>query len=111
MSTLTLSTPSSTPSPSPQLTLAELCRSCAVHTDYIAELVQEGLIFPATGNSPETWRFTSVHVRTTQVAWRLQRDLGINLPGAALALQLMQELDTLRAQLATTDQSKVIDIL
>jgi chaperone modulatory protein CbpM len=34
------------------------------------------------------------------VAWRLQRDLGVNLPGAALALQLLDEVETLRAQLA-----------
>ena len=30
---------------------------------------------------------------------RLQRDLGVNLAGAALALELMDELDGLRAQL------------
>jgi chaperone modulatory protein CbpM len=107
-----MSTPTPPTSPAtPQFTLIELCRSCAVHTDYIAELVQEGLISPATGSSPETWRFTSVHVRTTQVAWRLQRDLGVNLPGAALALQLMQELDTLRAQLAHSNPATVIDVL
>jgi chaperone modulatory protein CbpM len=93
----------------PQLTISELCSTCAVQTDYIVELVQEGIITPATGSNPETWRFTSLHVRHTKVAWRLQRDLGVNLPGAALALQLMQELETLRAQQAAAAGNGVVD--
>jgi chaperone modulatory protein CbpM len=31
---------------------------------------------------------------------RLQRDLEINLPGVALALELMEELDALRRELS-----------
>lgn len=92
------------------LTMDELCRICAVHTGYIVELVQEGIIVPALVagratdgvSAPETWRFDSVHVRHTKVAWRLQHDLDVNLPGAALALQLLDELDSLRAQLAAS---------
>ena len=87
-----------------QLTLDELCRTCAVHAGYIVELVQEGVIVPALvagdSSAPETWRFNSLHVRHTKVAWRLQHDLDINLPGAALALQLLDELESLRAQMA-----------
>jgi len=33
------------------------------------------------------------------VALRLQQDLGVNLAGAALALQLLEEAETLRARL------------
>lgn len=98
-----------------EMSIDQLCRMCAVHTDYVLELVQEGVIAPAkmTGNSDtseawHTWRFTSLHVRRTKVASRLQRDLGVNLAGAALALQLLDELETLRAQraapLATVEQ-------
>ena len=45
------------------------------------------------------WRFTGLHLRHARVAIRLQRDLGVNAAGAALALQLMDELDTVRARL------------
>ena len=38
-----------------------------------------------------------------RVAVRLHRDLGVNPAGAALALQLMEELDTLRARLQVFD--------
>jgi chaperone modulatory protein CbpM len=92
----------STPLQATQLTIEELCRTCAVQTHYVVELVQEGIIAPTrdagSSNAPETWRFSSLHVRHTKVAWRLQHDLGVNLPGAALALQLLDELETLRAQ-------------
>jgi chaperone modulatory protein CbpM len=91
------------------LTVDEVSRMCAVRMDYIIELVREGVIAPATGSAPESWLFTSLQVRHTRVASRLQRDLGVNLAGAALALQLLDELETLRAQVADADRSGVVD--
>ena len=80
------------------LTLADLCSACTAQVDVIIELVEEGVLTP-TGQSPDYWRFTGVHMHRARVAVRLQRDLGINLAGAALALHLMDEMETLRAQL------------
>lgn len=81
-----------------QLTLAELTRACAVHAELIIELVEEGVLAP-TGREPHRWRFTGAHMRRARMALRLQRDLGVNLAGAALALQLLDEVETLRARL------------
>lgn len=80
------------------LTLADLCRACGTPTELLVELVEEGVLSPH-GESPEVWRFTGVHLRHARVAIRLQRDLGVNPAGAALALQLMEELETLRGRL------------
>lgn len=80
------------------LTLEELCRACAAPTEWLLELVEEGVITPSGGGAAQ-WRFTGLHLRHARVAVRLQRDLGVNPAGAALALQLMEELDTLRARL------------
>jgi chaperone modulatory protein CbpM len=80
------------------LTLDDLCRACTADSVWIAELVEEGILRPA-GDAPEQWRFTGLHLHHARVAVRLQRDLGVNLQGAALALQLMEELDALRARL------------
>ena len=80
------------------LTLDELCRACGTRVDILVELVEEGVLTPS-GEEPGTWRFTGVHLRHARVAVRLQRDLGVNTAGAALALQLMDELETLRARL------------
>lgn len=85
-----------------ELTLEEVSRNCAVHSGFITELIEEGIIAPLVGNAPGRWRFTSLQIRHLSVAWRLQRDLGVNLPGAALALQLLDEMETLRAQIAAS---------
>lgn len=81
-------------------TLEEVGRACAVQTAFILELLEEGVVTPLAGSSPDRWRFSSVQLRHVTVAWRLQRDLGVNLAGAALALQLLDEVETLRAQIA-----------
>lgn len=80
------------------LTLADMSHACAVQIDGIVELVEEGLIVPI-GREPHRWRFDGVQMRRATVALRLQRDLGVNLAGAALALQLLEEVSSLRARL------------
>ncbi len=77
--------------------LEDLCRACAAHADLVAELVDEAVIVPV-GHARHEWRFTGVHLRHARVAVRLRQDLGVNAAGAALALQLMDEIDLLRAQ-------------
>jgi len=81
------------------LTLADICRACAVHAEYIIELVEEGVLVPV-GREPVYWRFSGAHMHRAAVALRLQRDLGINLAGVALALQLLDEIEALRARIS-----------
>jgi chaperone modulatory protein CbpM len=80
------------------LTLIEVSRACAVRAECIVELVDHGLLVPL-GREPHRWRFSGVHLRRANIALRLQRDLGVNLAGAALALQLLDEVEALRARL------------
>ena len=80
------------------LTLADLCRACGARSELVVELVEEGVLTPS-GEAPDGWRFTGIHLRHARVAIRLQRDLGVNPAGAALALQLMEEIATLRERL------------
>ena len=77
-------------------TLSEACRLCRVDDQFVRDMVQEGLITPA-GSSARDWNFAARELRRIQVTVRLQRDLGVNLPGAALALDLLDELNRLRA--------------
>jgi chaperone modulatory protein CbpM len=49
------------------------------------------------------WRFSSSHLRRARVALRLQADLGLNLAGAALVVQLLDEIAELRACLRALD--------
>lgn len=85
-----------------RITLTELCNSCGVESEWIIDLVKEGVLTPS-GESPERWSFSSQHLRRASIATRLQRDLDVNLPGAALALELLEEIETLRSQLDALD--------
>ena len=92
-----------------ELSLIEISRSCAVQAGFIMALIEEGVIAPLAGSEPQSWRFTSLQVRHVAVASRLQRDLGVNLAGAALALQLLDEVQTLRAQITAAAQAAIDD--
>jgi chaperone modulatory protein CbpM len=78
--------------------IAEICALCRVDTETVNEMVDEGLLIPE-GTSPETWRFNALSIKRIQVTLRLQNDLRVNLPGAALVLDLLEELDELRSRL------------
>jgi chaperone modulatory protein CbpM len=99
MSTTTRFLDGSMPELQAELSLIEVCRCCTVQTDFIAALVEEGIIAPSAGSEPSSWRFADTQLHHIARAWRLQRDLGVNLAGAALALQLLDEVQTLRAQI------------
>ena len=78
--------------------ITEVCNLCRVDHELVFEMVNEGLLAPE-GYSPETWRFNAVAIKRIQVTLRLQNDLRVNLPGAALALDLLEELEELRCRL------------
>jgi chaperone modulatory protein CbpM len=80
------------------LTLVELCRACRVPEDYVIAWVLEGVLEPA-GEAPQDWRFTGPALRRARLALRLSRDLEINPPGVALALDLLDEIAALQARL------------
>jgi len=84
------------------LSLEQLCRRCRLPTARVVELVEEGILEPR-GRTPAEWRFAGVSVRRVHCVLRLERDLGINPAGAALVLELLEELETLRARLAGPD--------
>ena len=81
-----------------EMTLGELSRSCQVPADRVIELVEYGVVEPA-GGEPGRWRFRGISVRRVHRALRLERDLGVNVAGAALALDLLEEIEQLRTRL------------
>ncbi len=78
-----------------RVSLRELCDMCDVNAELIVEMVSEGIAAPE-GSEPHRWRFTGASIQRIQIAIRLQRDLKVNLAGAALALDLLEELAELR---------------
>jgi chaperone modulatory protein CbpM len=80
------------------LSLAEVCRASRLPAERVIEMAEEGVIEPV-GRSPERWRFRGASLRRLRCAQRLQEDLGVNTAGIALVLDLMDELEQLRARL------------
>lgn len=72
-------------------TLHQVCVSAGVDTTFVCELVEEGVVEPL-GDRVNEWRFDGLSVMTIHKAYRMHRDLHINMPGIALVLQLLDRL-------------------
>jgi chaperone modulatory protein CbpM len=81
-----------------EITIVKLCEVCSIEIGRVDELVDEGILEPIGGGS-EKRRFPYSSVRRTRTVVHLQRDLGLNLAGAALALELLDRIEDLRTQL------------
>jgi chaperone modulatory protein CbpM len=81
----------------PILSLEELCASFNVSEDFIRDLVDFGII--EIQPSIKNIQFTAEDLTRIRKALRLHHDLEINLQGVAVVLELMEELDQLRAEL------------
>ncbi|MDN5869971.1 MAG: chaperone modulator CbpM [Nitrococcus sp.] len=86
------------------VTLGQLCRSCGVHGEWVALLVEHGVIEPEDAGRAGAWQFRSTHLRRVHTALHLQRDLDLNIPGIALALDLMDQIEDLRRRLEALDE-------
>ncbi|POA97295.1 MerR family transcriptional regulator [Chromobacterium sinusclupearum] len=84
-----------------ELTLLELCQASHAEEAFVIRWVREGALEPQ-GESPQNWRFRGDALRRARVAWRLSCDLEINPSGVALVLDLLDELQALRACLDRT---------
>jgi chaperone modulatory protein CbpM len=85
-----------------EVTLAQLCDACAVHAEAIEAMMEEGIVAPV-GGEVSKWRFTRSSVVRVRTVLRMQRDLKINLAGAALALDLLERIERLQARLKVFD--------
>lgn len=85
-----------------RLSLREVCQLCGLSAEELLDMVDEGLLEPH-GESPQEWTFPAAAVARVHAALRLQSDLGVNLAGAALALELAEELRRLRERLRRVD--------
>lgn len=78
--------------------MADLCRSCSVEAEFIEAMVEQGIIEPS-GSRATHWCFTASSLRRTRVTLHLQKDLGVNLAGAALALDLLDHIEQIESRL------------
>jgi len=80
------------------MSIVELSHASRTPQELIMSWVSEGVLSPA-GSSPEDWRFSGDSLRRAKTAAHLTHDLELNVPGVALALDLLDESAQLRARL------------
>ncbi len=75
--------------------------ACGTDIHFVRQLVDEGLVQPTTPQ-PD-WRFAGEEIARVRRIRRLQRDFEANLQSVAVMLDLMQEVERLRALLRRAD--------
>jgi len=79
------------------LALDEFARACGVEQSFVEELMLDGLIAPS--RREPALGFGGEELARARRILRLQRDFGANLQCAAVMLDLIDEVERLRAQL------------
>jgi chaperone modulatory protein CbpM len=78
------------------LTLHELATRCGVELTFVEQLVAHGII---ESHAEASEQFPGEVTLLVQRCQRLQRDLGVNLEGAAVILQLLDQIEALEHEL------------
>lgn len=81
------------------LRVDEFCARVCIEQQWVVELVELGALEPRGGAEPDAWAFAPTDVPRVRAIVRLVDDLGVNLPGAALILELAEERRRLLARL------------
>jgi chaperone modulatory protein CbpM len=71
------------------IAVTEACRLCLIDMTAVVELVDLGVVV-SRGPSPDEWMVPAASLQRLRVAGRLMRDLGVNVTGAALAVELLE---------------------
>ncbi len=86
-----------------RFTLHEICERGECHAEFVLKMVSYGIIEPVetrTGLETRYWQFDLAALMRLRKAIRLQRDLRINLPGLAMSLDLLDEVESMRREIA-----------
>jgi chaperone modulatory protein CbpM len=89
----------------PTFTLREVCERGDCHAEFVIKLVNYGVIEPVEESLEELqWRFDFQTLARLGKAQRLQRDLKMNLPGLAMSLELLDEVQEMRREVDRLNQ-------
>ena len=80
------------------IAVTEICRVCRIDARAVHELAELGLVSPR-GSEPAEWEFPATVLPRLRVVGRLMRDLGLNVSGAALAVELLEVQRELERQI------------
>ncbi|MBS0421471.1 MAG: MerR family transcriptional regulator [Proteobacteria bacterium] len=79
------------------IAVTEVCRLCLIDITAVVELVELGVV-ASRGPTPDQWFVPATSLPRLRIAGRLMRDLGVNVTGAALAVELIEARGDLERQ-------------
>jgi chaperone modulatory protein CbpM len=85
------------------LSVTQVCRASQIDAAVVIELAELGLVCPR-GNDPQEWQLPARELARLRTAARLIRDLGVNVSGAALAVELLEARRELEARLSALER-------
>ena len=85
------------------LSVTQVCRASQIDFDVVIELAELGLVTPR-GSEPEAWQVSARELVRLRTAARLMRDLGVNVTGAALAVELLEARRELEGRLRALER-------
>lgn len=95
--------PPAHPSSLEGFSLFELCQRGALEEQFIIACVECG-VADAVGGAPPDWVFTATAALRIRKAWRVHRELDVHVDSLALVLELLDERDALRQEVAVLRQ-------
>jgi len=83
------------------LTLHEIALRCGVEQSFVEQLVEFGIIESQRieSTAPDAGKYSGEVTLRVQRCVRLQRDLGVNLEGAAVIVELLERIESLEHEL------------
>jgi chaperone modulatory protein CbpM len=77
--------------------MQEFCEVVDLPAAYVIEIVEHGILEPQ-GRQPDEWLFDSAALSIARRAVKLHHELQLEWDGVALALNLLEELERVRAE-------------
>ncbi|MFJ3482918.1 chaperone modulator CbpM [Pseudomonas sp. NPDC090202] len=77
--------------------MQEFCQVVDMPAAYVIEIVEHGIVEPQ-GHRPDEWLFDTGSMTIAKRAAKLHHDLAMEWDGVALALDLLDELEQVRAE-------------
>jgi chaperone modulatory protein CbpM len=85
--------------------LQELCQRSDMHAEFVVKLVSYGVIAPLEDSvATQNWQFDARSLMRLRKARRLQNDLNLNVPGLAISLELLDDVEQLRREVDRLNQ-------
>jgi chaperone modulatory protein CbpM len=85
------------------IAVSDVCRLCLIDLTEVVELIELGVV-TSRGPTPAEWLVPAASLPRLRIAGRLIRDLGINVTGAALAVELLESRGDLERQVRVLER-------